>query len=117
MEETDPSIVHVGDNNIHVFISREINRDLYLEGLAREIVRRIQIMRKEMNLEYSDRIIIFIEGDDEIMEALKSFRDYIERETLSTISNKFDNAYTKRWDIEGKDVLIGIKVVKSATPV
>ena len=45
------------------------DKKLYLEGLAREMVRRIQSMRKDANLDYTDRIYRRIEGDESLMEA------------------------------------------------
>jgi isoleucyl-tRNA synthetase len=110
-EESDPLFVHVSEGNIHIFLSKEIDKDLYFEGLAREIVRRIQIMRKEMDLEYNDRIEVFIHGDEEIEETIKKFKDYIQNETLSIIKENIENPYLKEWEIEDKKVSIGIKVI------
>lgn len=111
VEETDPSIVHTGEDGIHVFISRDISRDLYYEGLAREIVRRIQIMRKDMNLEYSDRVEASINGDDEVKEVIERHRKYIENETLSILVENIEGEYIKEWDIDGKMVTIALKKI------
>ncbi|MEM2488357.1 MAG: DUF5915 domain-containing protein [Thermoplasmata archaeon] len=108
-EENDPSTVIVHGNGVDVVLKKEINTELFFEGLAREIVRRIQIMRKEMNLEYNDRIMVKIEGDNEIIETMKKHRTYIENETLSRIVENVDGAYEKIWNINKKRILMWIK--------
>ncbi|MEM3327474.1 MAG: DUF5915 domain-containing protein [Thermoplasmata archaeon] len=108
-EENDPSTVIVHGNGVDVVLKKEINTELFFEGLAREIVRRIQIMRKEMNLEYNDRIMVKIEGDNEIIETMKKHRTYIENETLSRIVENVDGAYEKEWNINKKRILMWIK--------
>ncbi|MEM3210703.1 MAG: isoleucine--tRNA ligase [Thermoplasmata archaeon] len=110
-EENDPSTVIVHGNGVDVVLKKEINTELFFEGLAREIVRRIQIMRKEMNLEYNDRIMVKIEGDNEIIETMKKHRTYIENETLSRIVENVDGAYEKEWNINDKKILIWIKKI------
>ncbi len=111
-EETDDNFVLVSENGLYVLLDKEINRDLLYEGLAREIVRRIQIMRKEMNLAYADRILVEIKtDDDELKKAIEMKMEYIESETLSKIVENVDNCYTKTWDIDGKEITISIKKI------
>ncbi|MBP5787150.1 MAG: isoleucine--tRNA ligase, partial [Kiritimatiellae bacterium] len=57
--------------------------ELIREGLGRELVNRIQNLRKESGLEVSDRIRLRIEGDDELREAAEACRNFIGEETLS----------------------------------
>ncbi len=85
---------------IPVFISSKLDKDLYLEGLAREIIRRIQSMRKDINLDYTDRIYLKITGDDDILEAFNSKKDLICETTLSKVRDLSDG-YKKDWDIDG----------------
>ena len=61
-----------------------ITEDLFNEGLAREIVNRIQTLRKNSGLEVTDRIEVFIEKNDKIESAVKVFSSYICAETLAT---------------------------------
>jgi len=85
--------------NIPIFISSEFDRDLYLEGLAREIIRRIQSMRKDLNLDYTDKIFLDIKGDKDLLEAYKNYKNSIEESTQSKFKDNL-NGYTKEWEID-----------------
>jgi isoleucyl-tRNA synthetase len=67
-----------------VALASEITPDLAEEGLAREIVSRIQTLRKERDFGYSDRIALNIGGDPAVLAAAKRFQAYIAEETLAT---------------------------------
>ncbi len=68
-----------------VVLSTELTPELVAEGLARELVRTIQDRRKEMNLEYTDRIRVgVVAGSAKLAAAAEQFADYIRRETLAT---------------------------------
>jgi isoleucyl-tRNA synthetase len=62
-----------------------ITPDLESEGLARELVNRIQNLRKDMGLEVTDRILLTIEKTKETENAFHDFQDYICSETLAQI--------------------------------
>lgn len=72
----------VGDfeNGRFVFLDTELSKELVMEGTAREIVHAVQNLRKEANLEISDRIKLEISPEDEVIE---QFREYIMSETLA----------------------------------
>jgi isoleucyl-tRNA synthetase len=73
------------DAGLVVAVSTELTRELELEGMAREVVRHIQTMRKDANFNISDRIVTYYQnatGDFEA--AIKKHGAYIRRETLST---------------------------------
>jgi len=67
-----------------VFIDKTLTRELLAEGLAREFVRRIQEMRKRLDLDVNDRIRVTIETTDENRELLSENLDYIMKETRAT---------------------------------
>ncbi len=60
-----------------------VTEELQKEGMARDIVRTIQDLRKEANYSVSDRIMVGIVGDGLAISAIESNRDYIARETLA----------------------------------
>jgi isoleucyl-tRNA synthetase len=66
-----------------VAVSTEITPELADEGLAREIVRHVQELRKNAGFEISDRIRVHYDGDDDIARVMQSWRDYISSETLA----------------------------------
>lgn len=66
-----------------VWIDTELDDDLVAEGRAREIVNRIQKLRKDMNLEVTDRIRLAYESADELRSVFERFHSYIAAETLA----------------------------------
>ncbi len=108
----DPSYGYGKDESsgIEVFINKNIDRNELLEGMAREIVRRIQVMRKDSNLEYTDKIVTFINDPGSFSDAINAYSDYIKNETLSErIEFSKDGEY-REWDIDGEK--IGIRIEK-----
>jgi isoleucyl-tRNA synthetase len=72
-----------GDRDLLVALDVELTPDLISEGLAREVVHRIQRARKERDLDYADRIRIRYHADDELGRAIERHRDWIAGETLA----------------------------------
>jgi isoleucyl-tRNA synthetase len=67
-----------------VGLDTRLDRDLVLEGIARELVRTVQDARKQAGLNVSDRIRLHIEGNETVMAALEGHRNYIMAETLAS---------------------------------
>ncbi len=94
------------ENNITVALDVQLNNELVNEGIARELVNRIQNHRKEIGLLVTDKIILNIQRDNIIEKAIFENREYIMNETLSVKLNiedsinrgieiNFDNIETK----------------------
>jgi len=93
-----------------VFMKTELTPELLEEGLARDIVRRIQDMRKDADLEYTQNIELYIKGDEEIKAAVENWKNYIQTETLATklgVTTK-KSGKTAEWTIDDKKVIITI---------
>ncbi len=91
-------------DNLTVALDITITDELKKEGLARELVNRIQNMRKEKGLEVTDRILLQIERSDATYDAIQSFKDYICTETLADLSlveNPQNNGFEEVELIEG----------------
>ena len=71
------------DNNLGVGLDVQLDDELVAEGVAREIVNRVQNMRKDAGLEVSDRIRIGVQGEAGLLEAIGQHREYIAAETLA----------------------------------
>jgi isoleucyl-tRNA synthetase len=71
------------DNNLGVGLDLQLDDELVAEGVAREIVNRVQNMRKDAGLEVSDRIRIGVQGEAGLLEAIGQHREYIAAETLA----------------------------------
>lgn len=83
-----------------------------LEGIARDLVRTIQNMRKDSAFDVSDRISLRLNGDEQVKKAFEAFKDYICSETLA-VDASFDSAMDcPAIDCSDKQVQIEIEVRK-----
>lgn len=80
--ERDDLVVAI-ENNLGVGLDVNLDRDLVAEGVAREVVNRVQNIRKEVGLEVSDRIRLGITGVSELETAVEAFKAYVSGETLA----------------------------------
>ncbi len=116
-EEREFKKVEVDD--VSLFLDVTLDKSLIEEGLVRDLVRRVQGMRKDLDLEYTANIRIMYEGDEEVKEAIKTFSNYISEETLAVgieegmqiSESKREGFYEKKWKIGKKGVLIGVEAV------
>ncbi len=95
-----------------VCIPRKLDRDLYLEALAREVIRRVQVMRNKLNLNIEEYIIVgFKTSDSELAEAIGRFKNYIMSEVRAKelTNDIYSDMYTVTWSIEGKKIVLGIR--------
>ncbi len=86
--------------NTCIILNTELTESLIEEGIAREIVRKIQSLRKEADLVITDRIDVLYNGDEMIDKTLESFDEYIKGETLALSFTKKDNV-SEKYDING----------------
>ena len=78
-----PGIVAAVERNLGVGLDTQVDAELAAEGIARELVNRIQNMRKTAGLEVSDRIALGVLGGPELEKAAAGHRDYVSSETLA----------------------------------
>ena len=91
-----------------VYVYTVLDEELKREAFAREVVRRIQEMRKELDLDVEEFIESVVDMDPKLVEG---WEDYIKHETRS-VKLEFGmpgDGYIKEWEIEGMNVMIGIK--------
>ena len=79
----EKGLVVESDAAYSVVVNPEISTELLKEGMAREIVHRLQNMRKEAGFEIADHIASYYEGGEYIAEVMQDYQDYIKHETLS----------------------------------
>ncbi len=106
------------ENEVTVVLDTHITRELELEGYARELVNRIQNLRKDKNLNVSDRIHIELSANPLLTEAARLHQDYILRETLGlglallADTQKTSLEHEQELDIEGMKANLGLSVAK-----
>ena len=99
------------DANNFVILNTELTEDLILEGIAREIVSKVQNLRKNNDYNIIDRIIIYYNGDDKVKEAIYKFNEFIKNETLATTVEEKDNQ-GEEYDLNGHSSKLYIERVK-----
>jgi isoleucyl-tRNA synthetase len=99
---------------LSVAVSCYITAELEAEGMAREIVHRVQTMRRNAGYDIADHIVLYYEADSFIMQSLSSFADYVMQETLarSVEDNVPDDVDLKEeFKVSGYKLLLGVKKV------
>lgn len=95
-----------------IYIDLETSPEIVAEGFAREVVRRIQEMRKEVDMEVEDYLKTQIKAPKKILEFLGKWEDFISFETrsrsLKFAEDEVNEEYIVEWDIEKESVTIGI---------
>ena len=98
------------EGEITVVLDMNLTPELMEEGFVRELISKIQTMRKEAGFEVTDRILIYASGNERIEEILKKNADGIQSEVLADeIVLKSADGYVKEWNINGETVTMGVK--------
>ncbi|MDE7120207.1 MAG: isoleucine--tRNA ligase, partial [Muribaculaceae bacterium] len=111
--EDIPGWLVANEGNVTVALDITVTDELRKEGIARELVNRIQNIRKNRDYAITDRINVVIAPNDAINDAVKEFGDYIARQVLaeSVATAPVDNAADdERLDLDGIDVAVKITV-------
>ncbi|MCK9223479.1 MAG: isoleucine--tRNA ligase [Candidatus Muirbacterium halophilum] len=103
----------ISENELFVALNTHLDEELTFEGYTRELVNKIQNMRKDEGFEVMDRIALSILSDDAIKNAYNKYGNYLTKETLcDNVSFDKKEGYSyKNWDINGIEVEIGIKKI------
>jgi isoleucyl-tRNA synthetase len=99
------------EQGILVGVDTVITEELKKEGLARDIVRRVQNQRKEAGFDIADRIETYYEAGPRLTEVFATHGDYIASETLSASIRKSESpaeAYVADYDIDGESLRVGL---------
>ena len=98
------------DGDITVVLDTNLTPELVEEGFMREIISKIQTMRKEAGFEVMDKITVYSDGNDKIAELISKNEDTVKNDVLATeiITGKIEG-YSKEWNINGENVTFGVK--------
>ena len=96
------------ENNNFIILDTTLTEELILEGIAREMVSKVQQLRKNKDFNVADRITLFYNGDEDVDKCVETFADYIKNETLSLNIVKKDGL-TEKCDLNGHDCYIDVE--------
>ena len=98
------------DNGYTVVIDTNLTEELLEEGFVREIISKIQTMRKEADFEVQDHILVSYNGNDKVAGIMAKNADYIASEVLAnSVTEGTLDGYTKDWKINGEEVTFTVK--------
>ena len=98
------------DNKITVVLDTNLSEELLLEGFVREIISKVQTMRKEAGFEVMDKITVYAKDNDKVVKVMTDNKDEILSEVMATelVTGSVDG-YEKSWNINGEDVVMAVK--------
>jgi isoleucyl-tRNA synthetase len=98
------------DNAVTVVLDTNLTPELLEEGFVREIVSKIQTMRKDADFRVTDKIFVYVQGNDKIADVMKRNEDSIQGDTLTDVIY-YDtmDGVQKEWSINGEKVTFGVK--------
>ena len=102
----------VSDRGITVAIDTTLTKELIEEGFVRELISKIQTMRKEAGFNVTDHISVKINGSEKVVGIALMKKEDIAGDTLAdSLTSDTPDGYVKDWDINGEKVAIGVKKV------
>ena len=104
--------VSEGDNTVMVVLDTNLTPELLEEGFVREIISKIQTMRKEAGFEVMNHIRVFVNGNEKIAEIFAEHGEEIRSEVLADeILPGQTGGYAKEWNINGEKVMLGVEKI------
>ena len=97
------------EKNVSIVLDTNLNDELVEEGYVRELISKIQTMRKEAGFEVQNHIAISYNKDSELDSVISKNKDIIMSETLADDILEFTDGYSKKWNINGLDVELSVK--------
>ena len=98
------------DAHTTVVLDTNLTEDLVAEGLMRELISKVQTMRKEAGFEVMDHIVISIKGTEKLLSAVNKYKDTILHDCMAdALNEETPHGYVKSWDINGEEAEIGVE--------
>ena len=99
--------------SVTIALETTLSEALIEEGFVREIISKLQTMRKENGFEVTDRISVFAAGNDKLTDIMSRNEDFIKRivlgDSISYGTTDVDGGFAKEWNINGEDITLAIK--------
>jgi isoleucyl-tRNA synthetase len=103
-------VVALSSQNITVALDTALNESLLIEGLARELINKINTMRREDGFAVTDRISVQLKTSDKVQESFKQFKEYICHEVLALHVEFVEDLDGMEWDLNGEKAVIILRV-------
>ena len=101
------------EGGVTVVLDTNLTPELIEEGMVREIISKLQTMRKEADFEVTDRIHVTYSGSDKVGEIFEKYGENIKTVVLAdTVTEGMTDGYQKEWKINGETVLLGVQKVQ-----
>ncbi|MDY6764491.1 MAG: DUF5915 domain-containing protein, partial [Halobacteria archaeon] len=111
-EETPENVESADFDGGTVYVDASLNEDLEAEGYSREVVRRVQEMRKELDLDVDEPIKLSLDvHDDKVAELVERESEFIAEETRAVGFVDSAQESVREWEVEGVKVVIGIETL------
>ena len=107
--EQSAGFVAVSEHDLSVVLDTNLTAELIDEGFVREIVSKVQTMRKEAAFEVTDHIALYHDGSARIEEIFAKYGEEIAADTLADSVAKGAAGFTTEWDINGETVTLGVE--------
>jgi isoleucyl-tRNA synthetase len=98
-------------NNLFIILNTTLNQELLDEGIARELVSKVQQMRKSSDFDIIDRIYIYYNGNDEFKRVVSKYNDFIKKETLAE-EIIYKESASELVNLNGLDVSLEVSKVR-----
>ncbi len=100
------------EGKLTVVLDTNLTEALIQEGFAREVISKLQTMRKDAGYDVTDRILVSCQGDEAVIQAVQAYQEMIEKGVLA-VAVSYDaapqDAYTQDWDVNGKKATLSVK--------
>ncbi|MFU8867695.1 isoleucine--tRNA ligase [Natronococcus sp.] len=104
-----------GDDRGVAYVDASLTDDIESEGYAREVIRRVQEMRKDLDLDVEERIVLEVEIDDDRVASLVEERENLIREEVRADELRtVEDGHRKEWDVDGVAMEIALEPVAAA---
>ena len=100
----------VSDYNLVIVLDKELTKELLEEGMVREIVSKVQTMRKDAGFEVVDHIKLYVTGNDKVSEIVSRNMEVIKSDVLcDEICFTSEDGFSKEWNLNGETVTLAVK--------
>lgn len=107
-----PGYAFAGQGELGVILDTNVTPELKEEGDVREIISKVQNLRKETGFEVADKIRLYVSGNERLESIMKKFEDHLKKETLTEELHYGEEHAYEEFNINGEALQIAVEVVK-----